>query len=79
MNDTITFDNDSLDFILKCFDIKEHPDTGVLFRYGEPVPTLDGKPIKKKDIAGIVNTEEGLKVIRNNIVDLIEAMDRKLI
>jgi hypothetical protein len=80
MKPKITFDEDCGDFILKAFKYVVNK-SGVIVnkktrRY---VPALDGKSVYYHEFAGIVAAPEGPRLLRKNIVDLIEAMDRKLI
>jgi len=63
-------------FILSAFGMSTNR-VGWIVDYDnrQPVPGLDGKPVKISEFAGIIKTKDGLRLVRDSIVDLIVVAD----
>jgi len=72
---TITFDSDVADMILKMFCLQLDQKNRICDQDFRPAPSLDGKPVKKKEFAGIINTKDGMRIVRNDICSLIQLSD----
>lgn len=76
----VTFSEDCKDFVLSVFGLNTSRSGVIVYKATrQPLLGLDDKPVKNKDFAGIVRTKKGARAIRKDIVDLITAVDMKLV
>lgn len=71
----VTFDKGASKFVLALFGYVTKCGIIVDLVTEKPIPGLDGKSVRMKDFAGVVRTNKGRRLLRRDIVDLLQVAD----
>ena len=71
----ITFDPSCKLFVLKAFEYTFNRDGFVVDTANAVVPAIDGKPVLIEDFAGVVKTDQGVRLVRAGICGIIDLLD----
>jgi hypothetical protein len=73
----ITFDDDMAEFVLHCVGLCVCGGF-VCDLYDHPVMALDGKPVRIKEFAGVVKTDDGKRLVRKGLFGALDLLNHRM-